>query len=46
MPASINNIEEKYTGLLALLCTNGSFAVLIICSPIKLETILYVKLIV
>lgn len=40
MPANINIIEEKYTGLLALLCINGNFAVLIICRPTKLETML------
>ena len=32
--------EEKYTTLLALLSINGFLAVLIICIPSKLETIL------
>ena len=41
IPININKIEEKYTILLALLCIKGTFAVLIICIPIKFETILY-----
>ena len=39
-PAKIKSPEEMYTHLLALLCKNGIFAVLIICIPIKFETIL------
>ena len=36
----LSKIEEKYTTLCALLCTKGMCAVLIICIPSKLETIL------
>ena len=34
-------IDDKYTGLEAWLCTNGIFAVLIICIPNRFDTIPY-----
>lgn len=40
IPITINNIDDKYSILLALLCINGIFAVLIICIPTRFETIL------
>lgn len=40
-PITANKIDEKYTNLCALLSINGSLAVLIICIPSKLDTILY-----
>ena len=40
IPIIINEIEEIYTGLLALLWKNGNFDVLIMCIPSKFETIL------
>ena len=39
-PININEKDERYTNLFALLCINGIFAVLIICIPNKFETIL------
>ena len=42
-PIIINKNDEIYTHLFALLCTKGNFAVLIICIPIRFETILYVN---
>ena len=43
IPNIINKLDDIYTALFALLSINGVFAVLIICIPIKLETILYVN---
>ena len=36
----INAIEEKYTALCALLSLKGVFAVLIMCIPIRFDTML------
>ena len=40
IPASISVIDEIYTALCALLWKNGSFAVLIMCIPIRFEVML------
>ena len=43
IPIIIKSSDEKYTGLLAMLSTNGFLAVLIICIPNRFETMLYVN---
>ena len=40
IPTIINNIDEVYTALCALLWTNGIFSVLIMCIPTKFENML------
>jgi len=40
IPTNINKIDDAYTYLWALLWINGTLAVLIICIPIKFETML------
>ena len=40
IPIIINKIEDILSALCALLCINGVFAVLIMCIPIRFDTIL------